>query len=165
MRKLLLAATLVLSALVYAPSADADPVSAVGDGPGLCRPRFGVIHWSFTHHSLEGLSPRAAVASGQVGTDMAAYRVRLVVAVPNRWPTRKPVPTARWVHAVDRRDGVTLWDCGELRVCSPPRGDLIGARHPNQFAGNHPVGQVAGLRDLHRAEEREIDMPAANHAN
>ena len=42
MRKLLLAATLVLSALVYAPSADADPVSAVGDGPGpmadvVCR--------------------------------------------------------------------------------------------------------------------------------
>jgi hypothetical protein len=35
-------------------------------------------------------------------------RVRLVVALPNRWPKRKPVPTARWVQAVDRRDDVTL---------------------------------------------------------
>jgi hypothetical protein len=56
-----------------------------------------------------------------------ANRVRLIVAVPNRWPKCKPVPTARWVQAVDRRDGVTLWDSSELRVCSPPRGDLIGA--------------------------------------
>jgi hypothetical protein len=54
-------------------------------------------------------------------------RVRLVVAVPNRWPKRKPVPTARWVQAVDRRDGATLWDCRHLRVCSPPRSELFGA--------------------------------------
>jgi hypothetical protein len=54
-------------------------------------------------------------------------RVRLVVAVPNRWPTRKPVPTARWVQVVDRCDGVTLWDCRDLRVCSPPRSELLGA--------------------------------------
>ena len=53
--------------------------------------------------------------------------VCLTVAVPNRWPTRNPVPTARWVHAVDRRDGVTLWDSSELRVCTPPRGDLVAA--------------------------------------
>jgi hypothetical protein len=52
-------------------------------------------------------------------------RVRLVVAVPNRWPKRKPVPTSRWVQAVDRCDGMTLWDRSELRVCSPPRGELI----------------------------------------
>jgi hypothetical protein len=54
-------------------------------------------------------------------------RVRLVVAVPNRWPKRKAVPTARWVQAVDRCDGVTLWDCRDLRVCSPPRSELLGA--------------------------------------
>lgn len=54
-------------------------------------------------------------------------RVRLVVAVPIRWPKRRPVPTARWVQAVDRRDGVTLWDGSELRVCSPPRDALIKA--------------------------------------
>ena len=53
------------------------------------------------------------------------YRVRLAIAVPNRWPKRRPVPTARWVRAVDRRDGATLWDGGDLRVCSPPRGAVI----------------------------------------
>jgi hypothetical protein len=58
----------------------------------------------------------------QLGED---NRVRLVVAVPNRWPKRKQVPTSRWVQAVDRCDGMTLWDRSELRVGSPPRGELI----------------------------------------
>jgi hypothetical protein len=57
---------------------------------------------------------------------MAAYRVRLVVAVPNRWPKRKPVPTARWVQAVDRRDGQTVWTDTDILVCTPRRGELIG---------------------------------------
>ena len=31
------------------------------------------------------------------------------------------------------------------------------------LAGNHPVGQVAAFRDLHRAQNRQVDVPAANH--
>src|SRR5947208_3649834 len=34
----------------------------------------------------------------------------------------------------------------------------------HHLAGDHPVGEIAVLRHLHRAEDREIDMPAAHHA-
>src|SRR3954468_4357339 len=33
----------------------------------------------------------------------------------------------------------------------------------DHLAGHHPVGEVALLADLHAAEHREIDMPAADH--
>jgi hypothetical protein len=54
-------------------------------------------------------------------------RVRVAVRLPNRWPAHKAVPLARWADAVDRRDGVTLWDDSDILVCSPPRGEFIGA--------------------------------------
>ncbi len=34
----------------------------------------------------------------------------------------------------------------------------------DHLAGDHPVGEIAVLRHLHRAEDREIDMAAADHA-
>ena len=33
----------------------------------------------------------------------------------------------------------------------------------DQLAGDHPVGEVAVLGDLHRAEDREVDVAAADH--
>jgi hypothetical protein len=53
-------------------------------------------------------------------------RVRVEVRLPNRWPSRKPAPLARWVEAVDRRDGAILW-LPELLVCTPPRSALIAS--------------------------------------
>lgn len=51
--------------------------------------------------------------------------VRLVVELPNRWPSNKPVPVERWVEAIDRPDGATLWDEDNLRPCAVPRWALI----------------------------------------
>ncbi len=34
---------------------------------------------------------------------------------------------------------------------------------PDHFAGNHPVGQIAFLIDLHRAKHAQINVTAANH--
>ena len=33
----------------------------------------------------------------------------------------------------------------------------------DHLAGDHPVGDVALLADLHRAEHGQVDMPAADH--
>src|SRR3546814_15450083 len=41
-------------------------------------------------------------------------------------------------------------------VCS---SDLL-----DHLAGHHPVGQVALVGDLHRAEDRQIDVAAADHS-
>jgi hypothetical protein len=38
------------------------------------------------------------------------------------------------------------------------------AAHPlDHLPGDHPVGEVAFLRDLHRAEHRDVDVPSADH--
>ena len=44
-------------------------------------------------------------------------------------------------------------------------GDEIhGAAHTlDHFAGDHPVGKVAVLVHLQRAEHGQVDVPAANH--
>src|ERR1019366_9477667 len=44
-------------------------------------------------------------------------------------------------------------------------GDEIhGATHAlHHLAGDHPVGEVAVLGHLHGAEQRNVDMPAADH--
>ena len=49
--------------------------------------------------------------------------------------------------------------------------DLLHARHQvhgpthalNHLARDHPVGDVAILRDFHRAQYGQVDMPAADH--
>jgi hypothetical protein len=42
--------------------------------------------------------------------------------------------------------------------------EVHGAAHAlHHLAGDHPVGEVAILRDLHRAEDRQIDVAAADH--
>ncbi len=45
-------------------------------------------------------------------------------------------------------------------------GDQIhrAAHALDHLARNHPVGEVAVLRHLHRAEDRQVDMSAAHHA-
>ncbi|GCC44544.1 hypothetical protein chiPu_0028512, partial [Chiloscyllium punctatum] len=45
-------------------------------------------------------------------------------------------------------------------------GDEVhGATHAlHHLAGDHPVGEVAVLRHLHGAEDRQVDMAAAHHA-
>ena len=45
-------------------------------------------------------------------------------------------------------------------------GDEIhrAAHALDHLAGDHPVGEIAVLRHLHRAEDREVDMAAAHHA-
>ena len=44
------------------------------------------------------------------------------------------------------------------------RDEIHRAAHAlDHLAGDHPVGDVAVLRDLHRAEHGEVDMPAADH--
>ena len=44
-------------------------------------------------------------------------------------------------------------------------GDQIhrAAHALDQLAGDHPVRQIAGFRDLHRAEDRHRDLAAADH--
>src|SRR5689334_1902388 len=44
-------------------------------------------------------------------------------------------------------------------------GDEVhGAAHAlHHLAGNHPVGEIAVLRHLHRAEDGQINMPATHH--
>ena len=45
------------------------------------------------------------------------------------------------------------------------RGDEIhrAAHALDHLARDHPVGEVALLADLHRAEDGEVDVPAADH--
>ena len=46
-----------------------------------------------------------------------------------------------------------------------PGDEVHGAAHAlDQLAGDHPVGEVAFLGDLHRAEDRHVDLAAADHA-
>ena len=48
---------------------------------------------------------------------------------------------------------------------APDAGDKVhGAAHAfHALARNHPVGQVAALGNLHGAEDRQVDVSAANH--
>jgi hypothetical protein len=73
-------------------------------------------------------------------------------------------PVSGSVHSrltVTRRFGAVLHD----------HDDALGAvdevhrpAHPlDHLAGDHPVGEIAVLGDLHAAEDREIDVPAADH--
>src|SRR6185437_2359931 len=45
-------------------------------------------------------------------------------------------------------------------------GDQIhrAAHALHHLAGDHPVGEVAVLRDLHGAEDRQVNMPTADHS-
>src|SRR5690606_1005985 len=44
------------------------------------------------------------------------------------------------------------------------RDQVHGAAHAlHQLAGDHPVGDVAVLGHLHRAEDRQVDVAAADH--
>src|SRR4051812_12687640 len=46
-----------------------------------------------------------------------------------------------------------------------PGDEVHRAAHPlDHLAGDHPVGEVAVLSHLHRAEDRQVDMAAAHHA-
>jgi hypothetical protein len=40
----------------------------------------------------------------------------------------------------------------------------MAAAHPlHHLAGDHPVGEVAVLRRLQRAEDQQVNVPAADH--
>src|SRR5215813_12851777 len=46
-----------------------------------------------------------------------------------------------------------------------PGDEVHGAAHAlDHLARDHPIGEVAVLSDLHRAEHREVDVSAAHHA-
>jgi hypothetical protein len=45
------------------------------------------------------------------------------------------------------------------------RDEIHRPAHPlDHLAGDHPVGEIAVLAHLHRAEDGEIDVAAADHA-
>jgi len=72
----------------------------------------GISGW-VTAKVLRDIAEAGEVPVDELTTDadcplVDASRVRLAVALPNRWPSRKPVPVKRWVQAIDRCDGATL---------------------------------------------------------
>ena len=45
-----------------------------------------------------------------------------------------------------------------------PRHQVHGAAHAfDHLAGDHPIGEVTLLADLHRAQDRQIDLATADH--
>ena len=108
----------------------------------------------------------STVTPGASSTSLSPSGVTSMTARSVMMRSTTPLPVSGSEHSF------TIFGEPSLATCSMSTMRAAGAVHEvhraagalDHLAGDHPVGEVARGRDLHGAEDRGVDLAAADHA-